>query len=211
MCANPIEGRRKAGTVGLPFPDTLCRIVDPDDWTRELPTGEEGELVVAGPQVMKGYWGREQETAEVLRVDPDGVRWLLTGDIARMDEDGYITIVDRKKDMIVVSGFNVYPSEVEQVLYRHPRTGMAGYRVPREVEIRASLPETLTGKVLRRVLLKEERETAAAGPAGRRRRATPRLAAWSSSATSASIPWASTSMSAVLSRSPVMPKVTRPQ
>jgi long-chain acyl-CoA synthetase len=207
VCANPIEGRRKPGTVGLPFPDTLCKVVDPDDWTRELPTGEEGELAVAGPQVMKGYWGRAEETADVLRVDPQGVPWLLTGDIARMDEDGYITIVDRKKDMIIVSGFNVYPSEVEEVLYRypkvlkacvvgvpdattgeavkayvtlkegevaaaeeiiafcrHPRTGLARYRVPREVEIRASLPETLTGKVLRRVLLEEKREPAAAEP-----------------------------------------------
>jgi long-chain acyl-CoA synthetase len=85
-----------------------------------MPLGEEGELCIAGPQVMKGYWNRPDETAIALRQDESGRAWLYTGDVARMDEDGYTYIVQRKKDMIIVSGFNVYPSEVEGVLYTHP-------------------------------------------------------------------------------------------
>ena len=85
-----------------------------------MPVGEEGELCIAGPQVMKGYWNRPDETAIALREDAAGRMWLYTGDVARMDEDGYTYIVQRKKDMIIVSGFNVYPSEVEGVLYEHP-------------------------------------------------------------------------------------------
>ncbi|MBA3243151.1 MAG: AMP-binding protein, partial [Acidobacteria bacterium] len=87
---------------------------------REAPLGEEGELCIAGPQVMKGYWNRPDETAIALRKDEAGRTWLYTGDVARMDEDGFTYIVQRKKDMIIVSGFNVYPSEVESVLYTHP-------------------------------------------------------------------------------------------
>jgi long-chain acyl-CoA synthetase len=85
-----------------------------------MPIGEEGELCIAGPQVMKGYWNRPEETAIALRTDDAGRTWLYTGDVARMDEDGYTYIVQRKKDMIIVAGFNVYPSEVEGVLYTHP-------------------------------------------------------------------------------------------
>ena len=111
---NPLNGEVKEG-IGIPFPDTDSKIVDPDDPRRELPQGQSGELVIAGPQVMKGYWHKPEESAAVLK---DG--WLLTGDIAMMDPDGYFFIVDRKKDMILCSGYNVYPREVEEVLYAHP-------------------------------------------------------------------------------------------
>ncbi|HET6370164.1 MAG TPA: long-chain fatty acid--CoA ligase, partial [Nitrospiria bacterium] len=112
--ANPINGKRKKGSIGLPFPDTDAKIVDPETGMKELPVGESGELMVRGPQVMKGYWQRLDETEAVLQ---NG--WLRTGDMARMDEEGYFYIVDRKKDMIKTRGENVYPREVEEVLYRH--------------------------------------------------------------------------------------------
>ncbi len=112
--ANLVWDRVKSGTIGLPWPDTDCRIVDPE--TGEvLPPGQLGELQVKGPQVMKGYWKRPEETEKVLK---DG--WFSTGDIARMDEDGYFYIVDRKKDVIIAGGFNIYPREVEEVLFEHP-------------------------------------------------------------------------------------------
>lgn len=112
--ANLIWERTKSGTIGLPWPDTEARIVDLE--TGEvLPPGQAGELQVKGPQVMKGYWKRPEETAKVL---VDG--WLCTGDIAKMDEDGYFYIIDRKKDMIIAGGFNIYPREVEEVLFEHP-------------------------------------------------------------------------------------------
>lgn len=106
--------KRKPGSIGLPVTGTECRIVDLDTGEREMPVGEEGELCLRGPQVMKGYWNKPEETAKTMR---DG--WLHTGDVARMDEDGYFYIVQRKKDMIIVSGFNVYPNEVEDVLFTH--------------------------------------------------------------------------------------------
>ena len=198
---NPISDKRKFGTIGLPIPDTDCKVVDLDDPNKEASRGDPGELAVAGPQVMKGYWNRPEETAEMIREGEDGLRWLYTGDIATMDEEGYFSIVDRKKDMILVSGFNVYPTDVEQVLYRHPKImkvsvvgipdettgeavkafivlkegesasaeeimawcrdekhGLTGYRVPKHIEFRDSLPETIVGKVLRRVLLDEEKQ-----------------------------------------------------
>ncbi len=192
--ANPIYGENRIGTIGLPFPSTEAKIVDVESGTRELPPGEIGELAVRGPQVMKGYWNMPAETANVLR---DG--WLYTGDMARMDADGYFQIVDRKKDMILgAGGFNVYPREVEEVLYQHPkvkeaavagvqlaekgervkayivlkegetateeeiiefcRQNLAPYKVPRFVEFRSELPKTMVGKVLRRVLVEQEKE-----------------------------------------------------
>jgi len=200
---NPIEGVRKPGSIGLPIPDTDCKVVDLDDWTREVEPGQEGELIISGPQVMQGYLNRPEESAGMIKSDPEGRRWILTGDIAKMDEQGYFFIVDRKKDMILVSGFNVYPTDIEQVLYRHEkiqkvavagvpdettgeavkayivlkegetatkeeiiafardeRQGLAGYRVPKQIEFRDSLPETLVGKVLRRVLQDEEKAKA---------------------------------------------------
>lgn len=113
--STPTLAKRKVGSVGLPFPSTECKIVDLESGECEVPVGEDGELCIRGPQVMKGYWNKPEETAMTLR---DG--WLYTGDIARMDEDGFFYIVQRKKDMIIVSGFNVYPGEVEDVLYTHP-------------------------------------------------------------------------------------------
>ena len=113
--STPTLAKRKVGSTGLPFPSTECKIVDLEAGTREVPVGEPGELCVRGPQIMKGYWNRPDETAIALR---DG--WLYTGDVARMDEDGFFYIVQRKKDMIIVSGFNVYPNEIEEVLFTHP-------------------------------------------------------------------------------------------
>ncbi|MGE5577337.1 MAG: long-chain-fatty-acid--CoA ligase [Syntrophothermus sp.] len=190
---SPIFGHRKIGTIGIPFPDTDCKIVDLATGEEELPQGEVGELAVRGPQVMKGYWNRPEETQMALR---DG--WLHTGDIARMDEDGYFQIVDRKKDMIISGGFNIYPRDVEEILYEHPkvkevvvagvpdayrgemvkayvvlkdgvtateeefieycREKLARYKVPRAIEFRAELPKNLVGKILRRVLVDEERK-----------------------------------------------------
>ena len=112
---NPVHGERRLGTVGLPFPSTEAQIVDLETGARVLPPGDVGELRVRGPQVMSGYWERPEETAMVLH---DG--WLSTGDISSMDADGYFRIVDRRKDMIIISGVNVYPREIEDVLHEHP-------------------------------------------------------------------------------------------
>jgi len=117
--------RRKVGSIGFPVPDTDMKIVDVETGLREMPVGETGELCIAGPQVFIGYWDRPEETAYALRTHLDGRIWFHTGDIARMDEDGYSYIVQRKKDMIIVDGFNVYPSEVEAVLYTHPAVRLA--------------------------------------------------------------------------------------
>ena len=112
---NPIYGERKFGSIGLPLPDTECCIVDLQTGA-ELQTGEIGEIAIKGPQIMKGYWNNEKETDMVLK---NG--WLFTGDIGRMDEDGYFYIVDRKKEMIISGGYNIYPREIEEVLNKHPK------------------------------------------------------------------------------------------
>ncbi len=117
---NPFDGQRKVGSIGIPIPDTEARIVDLNKPTREMPVGETGELVVRGPQVMQGYWQREDATADTII---DG--WLHTGDIAMMDEEGYFFIVDRKKDMIICGGYNVYPRDIEEVLFEHPQVAEA--------------------------------------------------------------------------------------
>lgn len=114
--ANPVFGRQKPGSIGVPVPSTVARIVDTEDGDKVLGPNEIGELVVKGPQVMAGYWQRPQETARTVR---DG--WLYTGDIAYMDEEGYFYIVDRKKDLIIVGGYNVYPREIDEVLHSHPK------------------------------------------------------------------------------------------
>jgi long-chain acyl-CoA synthetase len=125
--ANPLD-RNKIGAIGVPLPDTDARIVDVDTGEKELPQGDIGEMIMQGPQVMKGYWRMPTETANVLRehssIGPG--LWLHSGDIARMDEDGYFQIVDRKKDMIICGGFNVYPRDIEEVLYKHPAVKEAG-------------------------------------------------------------------------------------
>lgn len=111
---NPAEGRRKVGTVGIPVPETEVSIVDTQTGLIELPAGEIGEVRARGPQIMTGYRNRPTETAQSLQGG-----WLYTGDIGWVDEDGYLTICDRKKEMIITSGYNVYPREVEEVLYAH--------------------------------------------------------------------------------------------
>ncbi|MDR3639722.1 MAG: long-chain fatty acid--CoA ligase [Humidesulfovibrio sp.] len=190
---NPLRGVAKHGAIGLPVPGTDAKIVDMDLGGPPLPPGKLGELAVRGPQVMAGYFGRPDETADVLR---NG--WLYTGDIAYMDEDGYFFIVDRKKDLIISAGYNIYPREIDEILHQHPkvqeavavgipcdargevvkvfvvpkagenptkaeiiafcRQKLAGYKVPRHVEFRESLPKTMVGKVLRRALRAEEAE-----------------------------------------------------
>ncbi len=117
VCINPFEGQRKVGSIGLPMPDTQCRIVSLNDETTDIPVGESGELLIKGPQVMQGYKNMPEETANVLTED----KWLHTGDIAVMDEQGYFFIVDRKKDMIISGGYNVYPRDIEEVFYGHPK------------------------------------------------------------------------------------------
>lgn len=124
---NPLD-RNKIGTIGTPWPDTDARIVDIDTGEEELPQGEIGELIIQGPQVMKGYWHMPTETANMLREHPSigPGKWLHTGDIAFMDKEGYFRIVDRKKDMIICGGYNVYPRNIEEVLYQHPAVKEAG-------------------------------------------------------------------------------------
>lgn len=112
---SPLNMEIKEGSVGIPLPNTDSKIVDIETGLIEMPFGEAGELVIKGPQVMKGYWKNDEETKNALR---DG--WMHTGDIAKMDEEGYFFIVGRKKDMIIASGYNIYPSEIEEVLYQHP-------------------------------------------------------------------------------------------
>jgi long-chain acyl-CoA synthetase len=116
VLANPLDGRSRIGTVGMPLPSTEAKLVDVD--TRELvPVGERGEIVIRGPQIMRGYWKHPEDTAEILTADG----WLHTGDIGVMDEDGFFTIVDRQKDVVITGGENIYPREIEEVLYTHPK------------------------------------------------------------------------------------------
>ena len=120
VSTNPYAGLKKPGTIGQPLIGTRVRLVDKEDPAKPVPAGEPGELVVNGPQVMRGYWNRPDADAQVFVTDADGTRWLRTGDVATIDEDGYLRIVDRLKDMIAVGGFKVFPSQIEDVLYRHP-------------------------------------------------------------------------------------------
>jgi long-chain acyl-CoA synthetase len=136
---NPIHGRRPVSSMGLPMPGTLAKIVDQETGARELPCGEVGELTIQGPQVMQGYWRNPQETAMVLR---DG--WLYTGDLARMDEDGYFYIVERKKDLIIAGGYKIYPREVEEVLYQHPGVKEA---------VAFGVPDTYRGETVKAVIV----------------------------------------------------------
>ncbi|WP_337287643.1 long-chain fatty acid--CoA ligase [Candidatus Methylomirabilis sp.] len=144
--ANPLFGARKIGTIGLPLPDTDAMIVDIETGERMLPPQEIGEVVVKGPQVMAGYWNQPNETAMVLR---DG--WLYTGDIGFMDEQGYFTIVDRKKEMIIAGGFNVYPREVEEPLYEHLKV--------KEV-VAVGLPDPYRGETVKVYIVLKEGERA---------------------------------------------------
>ncbi|MFH1129727.1 MAG: long-chain fatty acid--CoA ligase [Pseudomonadota bacterium] len=112
---NPLHGQRKIGSIGVPVPNTDSRVVDIEDGKTEMSVGKEGELIIKGPQVMKGYWNMEEETAGMIK---DG--WLYTGDLATVDEDGYFKIVGRKKDMIIAGGYNIYPDEIDNILMMHP-------------------------------------------------------------------------------------------
>jgi long-chain acyl-CoA synthetase len=193
--ANPSDKEnRKFGSVGFPVSNTDVKILDMDTGIKELPRGDDGEIAISGPQVMKEYWNKPEENKEVFR-DIEGHRYFLTGDIGHIDDEGYIIITDRKKDMIIVSGFNCYPREVEEVLYEHPKVALAavvgipdprsgetvkafvqlipgetaeeqeiidfcrerlaGYKRPKTVEFRDTLPTSVVGKVLRRVLRDE--------------------------------------------------------
>ena len=194
---NPALGVKKIGSIGIPLPDVEARIADPDSGDKILPAGEVGEILIRAPQLMQGYWQNPEETAGVLQVHGEGGPWLHTGDLGYMDEDGYIFIVDRKKDVIKPSGFQVWPREVEEVISSHPavlevgvagvpddyqgeavnawivlrpgekataneirqycRQKLAAYKVPKHVEFRESLPKSMVGKVLRRVLAQEKR------------------------------------------------------
>jgi len=151
--STPQLARRKPGTIGLPLPDTDIKVVDVETGRRELPPGEAGELCIAGPQVMKGYWNRPDETAQALRTGADGRVWFHTGDIARIDEDGFTSIVQRKKDLIIVDGFNVYPSEVEGVLYTHPAVKLAAV---------IGVPHTYHGEVVKACVVFREGLSASA-------------------------------------------------
>jgi long-chain acyl-CoA synthetase len=116
VTVNPFKGLTKPGSVGIPLPDTEIKLVNPEDGVTEVPQGAEGEILVKGPQVMKGYYNKPDETEIALKDD-----WLHTGDVGRQDEDGYLYIVDRIKDMIIASGYNIYPNEIDQVLFGHPK------------------------------------------------------------------------------------------
>ena len=191
LCANPYRGINKTGSIGMPFSDVRMAIRDIETGEIDLPPQEFGEIVLTGPEIMLGYYNRPEETAYAIR---NG--WLYTGDLGYMDEDGYFYIVDRKKDMIITGGFNVYPREVEDILYQHPavkeacvigipdgykgekvkafitlregetveekaiitfcREHLLPYKVPQQVEIRAELPMTAIGKILKRSLREED-------------------------------------------------------
>jgi len=145
--ANPFNGKRKIGSIGLPRPDVDAKIVDLETGEKDLPPGEVGELCIRGPQVMKGYWNRPEETRKTLR---NG--WLYTGDIGRMDEEGYFYIVDRKKDMIICSGYNVYPRDIEEVLYQHPKIQEACI---------VGVPDPYRGETVKAFVVLKETEQAA--------------------------------------------------
>jgi long-chain acyl-CoA synthetase len=129
-CVNPVQGPNKIGSVGMPLPDVWIRIFDGDDGSRVLPAKEVGEICVAGPQIMAGYWHQPDETALVLRdhLEQDGTRrrWVHTGDLGYLDEDGYLFIVDRKKDLIKTSGYQVWPREIEEAIASHPAVAEVG-------------------------------------------------------------------------------------
>lgn len=137
-CINPYRGPNKIGSVGMPLPDVDVRIFDGDDGTRELPLGETGEIVIRAPQLMRRYWNNPQETEVVLRRGADGSLSLFTGDLGYLDRDGYLFIVDRKKDLIKTSGYQVWPREIEEVIATHPKVaevGVAGVPDARKGEV----------------------------------------------------------------------------
>jgi long-chain acyl-CoA synthetase len=146
-CVNPVRGTNKLGSIGLPLPDVEVRIVDADDGERLLDPNQVGEMIMRAPQYMAEYWNNPLETAETLRRHSSGERWLHTGDLAYMDEDGYVFLVDRKKDLIKTSGFQVWPREIEEVISAHPAVLEVGV---------AGVPDAVKGEVAKAwVVLKE--------------------------------------------------------
>ena len=137
-CVNPVKGPNKIGSIGLPLPDVEVRIVEADTGNRDMPPGEMGELILRAPQHLSEYWNNPAETADTLRTHGPGAPWVHTGDLAYMDEEGYIFLVDRKKDMLKTSGFQVWPREIEEVLATHPAV--------QEVSV-AGIPDALKGEV----------------------------------------------------------------
>jgi long-chain acyl-CoA synthetase len=144
----PFEGEQRSGSIGVPLPSTEAAIFDQETGTRQLPPGEVGELAVRGPQVMLGYWKRPDETARVLR---DG--WLFTGDLASIDAGGYFSVVDRKKDMIITGGMNVYPRDVEEPLYQHPKVKEA---------VAVGVPDARWGEAVKVYIVLRDGESATA-------------------------------------------------
>ena len=137
-CVNPVKGEQKLGSIGVPLPDVEVRIVDADTGERELGTDEVGEMILRAPQYMAGYWNNPEETAATLRAHGPGGPWVYTGDLARMDADGYVFLVDRKKDMVKTSGYQVWPREIEEVLATHAavlEVGVAGVPDPVKGEV----------------------------------------------------------------------------
>ena len=147
--ANPVLGMKKVGSIGIPFPDNDVRLMDVESGTREVRPGEPGEIVMKGPLIMQGYWNNPAETAGQLR---DG--WLYTGDIAQADEDGYLFIVDRKKDMIIAGGFNIYPREIDEVLYQCPKVCEA---------VSLGIPDDYRGETVKAFVVLKPGETATEG------------------------------------------------
>ena len=141
---------RKIGSIGFPFPSTDIKIVDLDTGFEELPQGEDGEIAISGPQVMQGYWNKPDENKAVFR-EIDGNRYFLTGDIGHFDEDGYILITDRKKDLIIVGGFNVYPRDVEDILFTHPKVALAAV---------VGVPDAKSGEMVKAFIQLKPGETA---------------------------------------------------
>jgi long-chain acyl-CoA synthetase len=140
VVANPVVGEKKVGSVGMPLPDVEVRILDSEDGRTAMPQGEVGEIVIRAPQLMQGYWKRPEETTEMLRTGPDGERLLYTGDLGYLDQDGYLFIVDRKKDLIKTSGYQVWPREIEEVISSHPAVAEVGV---------AGLPDKMRGEVVK--------------------------------------------------------------
>jgi len=136
--ANPVRGANKVGSIGMPLPDVDVLVVEPEEGATEMPQGEVGEIILRAPQRMRGYWANEAETKLVMRPGPDGETWLYTGDLGYLDEDGYIFLVDRKKDLIKVSGYQVWPREIEEVLSTHPSVSEVGV---------AAVPDPTKGEV----------------------------------------------------------------
>ena len=149
--SNPTDtANRKIGSIGMPIPETDIRIVDLETGLTPLPQGEDGEIAISGPQVMQGYWQRPEENQAVFR-EIDGHRYFLTGDIGHVDEDGFIFITDRKKDMILVGGFNVYPRDVEDILYTHPKVALVAV---------VGVPDAKSGETVKAFIQLKPREEA---------------------------------------------------